>query len=155
MKLAVEEAESAALATALDALEPETMLISSWLLHTELHCAAARRNGIDERAISAILDPLVLLDIERDDLTSAPDRGRGLRSQDAIHLAVAVRASADAIFTYDQEQAVVARLAGLTVLAPGAASLPQRLGTDPELAAEIQRLRNESVIRDPWDANEG
>lgn len=153
MKLAVEEPESAALAAALDALEPDTTLVSSWLLYTELHCAAARRNSVDGRVIREILDPLVLLDIERDDLLSAPDRGRGLRSQDAIHLAAALRASADAMVTYDAEQAVVARRAGLTVLAPGAAPLLERLGADPALAADVTTLRNESVIRDPWEGS--
>lgn len=120
MKLVVEEAESIHLEQALDALEPDVVLLSSWLLHTELHCAAIRRSGIEERAINGVLDPLVLLDLERSDLIDAPRLGRGLRSQDAIHLAVAVRAAADAIVTYDQEQAAAARAAGLTVSAPGA-----------------------------------
>lgn len=39
MKLVVEEPESAALA---DALSTDRQLVASWLLHTEMHCAAGR-----------------------------------------------------------------------------------------------------------------
>lgn len=41
-----------------------------------------------------------------------------LRSNDAIHLAVAIRLGVDELITYDQELTVAAVRAGLTVVAP-------------------------------------
>jgi len=152
MKLAVEERESAELAKTLDALAPDTVVVSSWLLHAELRCAAARRSGVSEDTIDAILDPLVLLDVERADLINAPQLGRGLRSQDAIHLSVAIRAGVESMFTYDLEQAVAARAAGITVLAPGTEIPPEELGPDSaSWAAEVRRLRQQAELRDPWE----
>jgi predicted nucleic acid-binding protein len=43
---------------------------------------------------------------------------RPLRSNDAIHLAVAIRLGVDELATYDGELTDAARAAGLTVLAP-------------------------------------
>ena len=119
MKLVIEEAESAELAQVLDDLAPDVVIVSSWLLHTELLCAASRRHGIDLHAVEGVLEPIVLVDVERTDLVDAPVVGRGLRSQDALHLATAVRLQADVLVSYDDEQARSARDAGMRVLAPG------------------------------------
>ena len=118
MKLLAQESESAALAGSLDGLGDGDLLLSSWLLHTELHCAAVRRGRIESAAVAAVVDPVLLVDVQRSDLIGAAESGSGLRSQDAIHLAVALRTEADAIVTYDQGQAAAARAAGLEVLQP-------------------------------------
>lgn len=120
MKLLVGERESPALASALDSLGDDAVVIASWLLHTELHCAAARRGIATTPRIEAVLDSVVLVDVERSDLTDAPTIGAGLRSQDALHLATALRVDAEQLITYDAEQAEAARRAGMRVLAPGA-----------------------------------
>ncbi|MFT4307153.1 MAG: PIN domain-containing protein [Microbacterium sp.] len=44
-----------------------------------------------------------------------------MRSNDAIHLAVALRIGADEIVTYDRELAGAAAAAGIPVIAPGSA----------------------------------
>ena len=119
MKLLVEESQSAALAEALDLRAATDRLLGSWLLHAELHCAAARHPAvIRPESVAAILDRLTLVDLARTDLMDAPVRGAGLRSQDALHLAVALRIGAHAIVTYDEEQADAARAAGMEVLQP-------------------------------------
>lgn len=119
LKLLVQEAESDALLAELAVPEPDRVVLSSWLLHTELHCAATRRpDSIPVARIQAVLDVLSLVDLTRADLRAAADLETGLRSQDAIHLAVALRTEADTIVTYDQEQAAAARAAGLEVLQP-------------------------------------
>lgn len=119
MKLVVEEAESSALAVALDSLGSADRLVSSWLLHTELHCGAGRRPELIEiESVTAVLDRVTLADLTRMDLLEAPGRGPGLRSQDALHLTAALRVGAEAIITYDDEQADAARSAGLRVLQP-------------------------------------
>lgn len=117
MKLLVEEAESAALVTALAA--PSRRLAASWLLHTELHCAADRNPSlIPLESIAAVLDAVTLVDVTRGDLLAAGTH-RPLRSNDAIHLATALRIGADEIVTYDDELAQAATSAGVRVLAPG------------------------------------
>lgn len=119
MKLLIDEAESEALAAQLDALDSADRLVSSWLLHTELHCGVGRRPEIlRAEAVSAVLDRVTLIDLLRVDLLDAPGCGVGLRSQDALHLAVALRAGAEAIVTYDDEQARAATSAGLRVVQP-------------------------------------
>ena len=118
MKLVVEEDESAALGAALDSLNADDRLVSSWL-HTELHCAAGRRREQDVAdTVTGVLERLTLVDLLRIDLVNAPRQAAGLRSQDALHLTVAVRTGADTIVTYDQEQAAVAAALGLRVLQP-------------------------------------
>ncbi len=119
MKLVVEEDESAVLSVALDSLGADDRLVSSWLLHTELHCAAGPRG--DEGVVDTIigvLESLTLIDLLRTDLMNAPRQASGLRSQDALHLTVALRIGVDAIVTYDQEQADAASSLGLRVLQP-------------------------------------
>ncbi|WP_375389660.1 type II toxin-antitoxin system VapC family toxin [uncultured Amnibacterium sp.] len=119
MKLLVHEPESNALVQTLNARGDADRLVGSWLLHTELHCAAARHpEAVEAGSVDAVLDGLTLVDLLRVDLIGAPTAGAGLRSQDALHLAVALRVDADAILTYDDEQAAAAERAGLAVLRP-------------------------------------
>lgn len=65
-----------------------------------------------------MLDRLTLVDLIRADLVVAPLRAAGLRSQDALHLTVALRAGADVVITDDAEPAAAATTIGLPVLQP-------------------------------------
>lgn len=117
MKLVLDEPESEALVEEL-ASDPGRRLAASWLLHTEMHCASGRHpNAIDPDAIRAVLDVVDLVDLSRGDMIAAGTHAP-LRSNDAIHLAVAIRLGVDAIVTYDTELADAASRAGLAVLAP-------------------------------------
>jgi predicted nucleic acid-binding protein len=120
MKLVVEEAESAALAEHLErAIGAGDSLVSSLLLHTELHCAAHRRpEDVPAEAVAEVLAALALVDVERSDLTTAPLLPGPLRSADAVHLATALRVGADRLVTYDGELTAAAPVAGIPVLAP-------------------------------------
>jgi uncharacterized protein len=116
MKLIVDEAESASLLVELTA--PGRRLVSSWLLHTELHCAAGRHPGVLSLAsIRTVLDAVALVDVTRGDLLAAGTHAP-LRSHDAIHLAMALRIGADEVVTYDAELAEAVAAAGMRVLAP-------------------------------------
>lgn len=121
LKLVVEEAESAVLASTLDVATAQgERLVASMLLSTELHCAARRRGSrIPVTSVTAVLDGLVLVDVDRGDLVRAATSEWGLRSADAIHLATALRIEADELVTYDTELAAAAGRAGLGVSAPG------------------------------------
>lgn len=68
-----------------------------------------------------MLDAVSLIDLTRGDLLAAGTH-TPLPSNDAIHLAVALRVGADEIVTYDGELAERARAAGLPVLSPGSSS---------------------------------
>ncbi|MFT3853044.1 MAG: type II toxin-antitoxin system VapC family toxin [Ilumatobacteraceae bacterium] len=115
MKLVVEEAESAALA---DELAAGRRLVASWLLHAELHCAAGRHpDDVDLVAVRDVLDTIDLVDVARGDLISAGTLAP-LRSNDAVHLAVAIRLGVDEMVTYVAELAAAASAAGLAVVAP-------------------------------------
>lgn len=119
LKLLIEEAESAALAADLTrSTAGGDRLVASFLLHTELHCAARRRGGIDPEALRVVLDAVTLIDVERDDLLRAASSAWGLRSADAIHLATALRLDVDELLTYDAELRDVAREVGLRVGGP-------------------------------------
>jgi len=116
IKLVIEEAESAALVTALT--DSSRRLAASWLLHTEMHCAAGRNPAIISLdAITAALETVTLIDVTRGDLLAAGTHAP-LRSNDAIHLATALRIGADEIVTYDGELARAATSAGIRVVAP-------------------------------------
>lgn len=119
LKLLVDEPESAALARDLtrSAARQDT-LVSSMLLFTELHCAAGRRVLLDAKAVTAVLDGLALVDVERADLVRAATSAWGLRSADSIHLATAIRVEAEEIVTYDGELTAAAVRVGLRVTAP-------------------------------------
>lgn len=116
MKLLIEEAESTALASEL--ADRPRRLVASWLLHTELHCAAGRHPAlISGRAVAAVLDTVTLVDVSRGDPLAAGALVP-LRSHDALHLATALRLGVDEIVSYDAELARAAEAAGLRVVAP-------------------------------------
>jgi predicted nucleic acid-binding protein len=117
MKLIVEEAESEALSRELASGE-KRRLVASWLLHTEMHCAAGRHpDAVEAAAVQAVLEVVNLVDLTRGDMLAAGTH-RPLRSNDAIHLAVALRVGCEEMVTYDEELAVAAGSAGLAVLSP-------------------------------------
>ncbi|HEY5225137.1 MAG TPA: type II toxin-antitoxin system VapC family toxin [Microbacteriaceae bacterium] len=116
MKLLVAEAETAALRSELGS--SPRRLAASWLLHTELHCAAGRNPAvIPVAAVAAVLDAVYLVDLTRGDLLAAGAHAP-LRSNDAIHLATALRLGADELLTYDSKLAKAATAVGLRVVAP-------------------------------------
>ena len=115
MKLVVAEAESAAL---VDGLSSDRRLVASWLLHAEMHCAAGRHpDEVDIGDVQDVLNTVNLADLTRGDMIAAGTLAP-LRSNDAIHLAVAIRLGADEMITYDGELTEAARTAGLSVFAP-------------------------------------
>ena len=120
MKLLVDEAESDALVDKLEELrEAGETLVSSWLLHTELHCAANRHPAdVAADAVEAVLSAVALVDVERADLVAAPSLPGGLRSADAVHLASARRVGCDAMLVYDEELRAAASTVGLSPLSP-------------------------------------
>jgi predicted nucleic acid-binding protein len=118
MKLVLDEPQSEALTAAL-AGQDDRRLVSSWLLHTEMHCAAGRHpQDVNREAVGTVLDSVSLIDLARGDLLAAGTHAP-LRSSDAIHLAVALRVGADEIVTYDGELIEQATAAGLPALSPG------------------------------------
>lgn len=118
MKLVVAERGSADIVDVLD--DSQRRVVASWLLHTELHCAAGRRpNDVSHPRVRAVLERTILVDLVRSDLLTAATFAP-LRSQDAIHLAVALRLGVHEMITYDRELADAATRAGLRVLSPGA-----------------------------------
>lgn len=117
MKLLVAEPETAAL---VEALGTGRRLAASWLLHTEMHCAAGRHPDVlDLESVQRVLDVVNLVDLTRGDMIAAGTHAP-LRSHDAIHLAVAIRLGVDEVVTYDAELTAAARAAGLAVTVPGA-----------------------------------
>jgi predicted nucleic acid-binding protein len=118
MKLVVEEAESAALTTYLQSDEVSDV-VATWLLHTELHCAVNRHpDDIDRSAVAMVLDTVTLVDLTRGDLLTAGALPGRLRSNDAMHLAVALRVGVDEMITYDVELTAAAGASGLAVASP-------------------------------------
>lgn len=121
MKLVVVEPESTAMLEFVRS-DPGRMLLSSWLLHTELQCAASRHpRVVDPHQVMQVLRRVTLADVTRGDLLEAGTKAP-LRSLDAIHLAVAMRLGVDELVTYDRELADAAERAGLRVVSPGAAA---------------------------------
>ena len=119
LKLLVSEVGTDAVVQELNAsMQRGDQLVASMLLHTELHCAARRRGSIDPDAVRVLLDAVDLVDLRREDLLWASSAGWGLRSADAIHLAVALRLDVDDVLTYDTELAHAAAGAGLQVSSP-------------------------------------
>lgn len=119
MKLLVEERESAALVRYVQSNSDEVTLVGSWLLHTELHCAAHRHpNDVDTAAVRLVLEVITVLDLTRGDVLTAGTMPGALRSHDALHLAVALRVGVDELITYDAELHHAADAAGLRVVHP-------------------------------------
>jgi predicted nucleic acid-binding protein len=120
MKLLVEEKESAELAEQLERYRARNdTLVSSLLLHTELHCAANRRpEYVAHDSVNAVLSAISLVDFESSDLIMAPLLPGRLRSADAIHLATALRLNTRAMVVYDNELIGAARTAGIDAVSP-------------------------------------
>jgi predicted nucleic acid-binding protein len=122
MKLLVDEAESEALIMYLQSpaeRAEERVLVASWLLHTELHCAANRHpDEIVLDSVAMVLDVVTLIDLTRGDLLTAGTLPGKLRLNDAMHLAVALRIGAEEMLSYDAQLAEAAAAAGLRVTQP-------------------------------------
>lgn len=118
-KLINDEPESEAMLDHLDAVRSSGgEFVSSHLLATELHRAAARL-GILAAGVVDALGEVALLMPDRDTFELAGRlSGSRLRSLDAIHFAAAVQAQAVTFVTYDDRQAAAAVEAGLSVVAP-------------------------------------
>ena len=116
-KLVVEEAGSSALSRFVAGATDDD-LVSAWLLHTELHCAATRQAAVQHDLVEDVLARVELIDVSRFHFQRAAALPGGLRAADALHLAVALDARAGAILVYDAELAAAAEVAGLTVIAP-------------------------------------
>lgn len=98
--------------------DSELVLTASWLLYTEMHCAAGRHpEAIPVEKVLQAIDQVELVDVSRNDLISA-GRFAPLRSNGAIHLAVALRLQVEEIITYDQELIEVATRFGLRAVSP-------------------------------------
>ncbi|MDK3257529.1 type II toxin-antitoxin system prevent-host-death family antitoxin [Blastococcus capsensis] len=81
--------------------------------------AANRHPGdIDLSAVGVVLDTVTLVDLTRGDLLTAGALPGRLRSNDAIHLAVALRVGVDEMLTYGSELAAAAGASGLAVARP-------------------------------------
>lgn len=116
LKMVLQEVESTAV-EAYTAASTDTF-VSSWLLHTEMHCAAARQGYAASPRLEEVLARVELTDVERSDLRAAASLPGRLRSADAIHLATASRIQARAMLVYDNELAEAAQAVGLQVIAP-------------------------------------
>jgi uncharacterized protein len=118
-RLLVDEPASGRLAARLDsAVDQGDALLSSRLVETELRRLATRVN-LTQSAVTHLLARLDLVEADRSLYREAgllP--GRHLRSLDALHLAVALRVTADVMVTYERRQADAAEAVGLPVLAP-------------------------------------
>lgn len=95
-------------------------LVSSYLLHTELHCAARRRGFVEPQVIDVLLAGIGLIDIDRSLLLAASRIPHPLRSADAIHYATALAVEAEVLVTYDSELVDAAHGGAITPLSPGA-----------------------------------
>ena len=93
-------------------------LVSSFLLHTEMHCAARRCGVASPEVIDTLLGAVGLIDIDRTHLLAAATQPHRLRSADAVHLATALAVGADLMVTYDVELAEAAERSGLRAAAP-------------------------------------
>lgn len=118
-KLLVAETETAALKEYLNAAHAASdALVSSVLLETEVRRVAVRL-VLNQSEATRALQRFSLIDFDRAMFTSAGVLpGAHLRSLDALHVTVAVRASADAFVTYDDRQRDAAEAVGLQVVAP-------------------------------------
>lgn len=93
-------------------------LVSSDLVETELRRMAVRE-GRDQAKVSAILDGVSLVALDRATFRSAGFLPMPyLRTLDALHLEAAMRLDVEAILTYDRRLGEAARSAGLDVIAP-------------------------------------
>nr|NLD40209.1 type II toxin-antitoxin system VapC family toxin [Actinomycetales bacterium] len=77
-----------------------------------------RRGVLEPAVVDDLLSRVNLIAVEGADFVSAGRARTGLRSADAIHLAVALRVQAEEMITYDLELAEAARLAGIARRSP-------------------------------------
>lgn len=118
LKLLIEEAESPALAEAVDSEQPD--LVASWLLEAELRRAAQGLGMLGMAAISDFLTGVSLYEMPGSSLREAGILpGETLRSLDALHLAAAVRVGVDLVLTHDERMSESAQQLRLRVLSPG------------------------------------
>ncbi len=114
----MQEAESDALADAVDAAQPE--LVACLLLETELRRAVHRDDALTQEAVTTFLEGVGLYELPATMFQEAGLlAGQHLRSLDALHLTAAIRIGADRVVTYDARMADAARSMGLPVSAPG------------------------------------
>jgi len=116
IKLLVTEDESEALASAIDAEQPE--LVACHLLETELR-RAALRHGVTQADATQLLDGVDLYDIPGTWFRQAGLMpGAGLRSLDAIHVSAALNLDVDVVLSYDTRLSEAAASVGLPVICP-------------------------------------
>lgn len=102
----------------LSSQEPD--LAACYLLEAEVRRAGTRLPGVQQSAITAVLDGVALHETPPSLYREAgllP--GNRLRSLEAIHLAAAVRLGAERVATYDQSMQEAAAAIGLICIAPG------------------------------------
>jgi predicted nucleic acid-binding protein len=117
LKLLVEEAESDALARAIDREGPD--LVACWLLETEMRRAAHREPALTQQAVTEFLEGIDLYEVPSALFREAALlAGPQLRSLDALHLAAAVRIGVDRVVTYDARMAGSAGVLGINTVAP-------------------------------------
>jgi predicted nucleic acid-binding protein len=117
VKLLNDEAESDALVEFIEQSN-DRHFVASWLLDTEVRCALGRAGiELDPTAVSEALGVIELDDLQRRDLRSAGTKAP-LRSNDAIHLSVALRLDVDEMLVYDKELVDASRRAGITTVSP-------------------------------------
>lgn len=122
LKLLIREAETEPLVAEIRRWQAAgDALVSSYLLHIELHCAAKRRGFADRETIERVLDAFELIDIERAHILAASAGEDGLRSLDALHLAVALSIEAEVLVAYDAELLRAAKAHSVDTSCPGAA----------------------------------
>ena len=118
-KLVFAEPESPALKDFLDrVVEEHGVPFSSILLETELRRAALRL-GAPQELMTDVIGRFDLIEPDRAIYRQAgllP--GDGVRSPDALHIAIALRIGADRFVTYDERQADAALEVGLVVVSP-------------------------------------
>lgn len=119
LKLVTEETETEAMLDLLtEVQEGGGNFVSSHLLATEMHRAAARL-GVTPAGVQDALDELLLL-LPREETFRLAGRipGQHLRSLDALHIAAAIECGSATFVTYDERQAKAANEAGIAVISP-------------------------------------
>ena len=118
-KLLFREAETEPLKAYLDALESDgAAVVSSLLLETELRRAAVRE-AVSQSLVTDVLDRFDIVEPDRTLYREAGLlSGKNLRTLDALHVAVALRISADVMVSYDRRQIAAAQSAGLHTIEP-------------------------------------
>ncbi len=117
-KLLVEEPESDKLASYLDGLQTDEGPVSSALLETELRRLAVRME-LKQVAVSEVLGRVTLIEPNRSLFYEAGlIPGTGLRSLDAVHLAMALRLDDAVLVAYDVRLLRSALELGMDVVSP-------------------------------------